>query len=125
MDAITITKLVIIIATFVIGTVIPFVIALVVAHKKRKAAKTEAERVAAEDDMKEALKGFIVEAEAAYKEYDAFMKGQQLTGGAVKKESVMTKALAYALEKGYEFNAEFIGKQIDNIVEMTRKVNAK
>lgn len=121
----TIVKIIILVASFVITTAVPFIISLVNANKKRKEAKTEAEKQAAINEMAEVAKGFIVQAEQLYKEYDALMKANGSTGGLVKKDSVMSKLQAYALEKGYTFDAEYWSNKIDSIVELTRKVNAK
>lgn len=121
----TIVKIIFLVASFVITTAVPFIISLVNANKKRKEAKTEAEKQAAINEMTEAAKVFIVQAEQLYKEYDALMKANGSTGGLVKKDSVMSKLQAYALEKGYTFDAEYWSNKIDSIVELTRKVNAK
>ena len=53
------------------------------------------------------------------------LKQRNASAGAVKKDTVMTKLQAYAMEKGYEFDAEFWSNQIDEIVALTRTVNAK
>lgn len=121
----TIVKIIFLVASFVITTAVPFIISLVNANKKRKEAKTEAEKQAAINEMTEAAKVFIVQAEQLYKEYDALMKANGSTGGLVKKDSVMSKLQAYAHEKGYTFDAEYWSNKIDSIVELTRKVNAK
>lgn len=123
MEIETLVKLIATVATFVISTLVPLIISLVKANKRRKEAKTEAEKQGAINDMAEIAKTLIVEAEELYKDYDKLMKSQNSTGGAVKKKTVMTELHAYALEKGYKFDAEFWGNQIDSIVDLTRKVN--
>lgn len=124
MGAETIVKIIALVVS-VISTAVPFIISLVSTIKKYKAAKTEAEKQAAINDMAEVAKSFIVDAEELYKQYDKLMKAQGSTGGAVKKDSVMTKLQAYALEHGYTFDAEFWSNKIDQLVALTRKVNSK
>lgn len=125
MDIFEILKNVGIILSFVVGTAIPFVVALVKAVKARKAAKTEAEKEKANADLRDLAKTLIAKAETEYKEYNAFLKARGQSAGATKKNSVMTDLKAYAIEKGYAFDAETWSATIDSLVEFTRTVNAK
>lgn len=139
MDMITIVHMALIILGFMITTAIPFIISLVKTIKKRKnlqaqayAATTEAEKamieaeqLKAENDMLTILNGFIGDVEGMYKGVDAILKQQGASGGAVKKDSVMTKLQTYAIEKGYRFNADFWNTKIDEIITFTKQVNAK
>lgn len=111
-------------------TIIPLVIKLACAIKKRKLAQAaqsaaEADKLKAEAnaDMLSFVNGLIEEVEALYAGYDKLCKANGGSAGPLKKDNVLTKLQAYALEKGYEFSAESWGKTIDDIVAMTRKVN--
>lgn len=125
-------------AVVLLGTIVSFVTALVKSIKKYKAAKTEAEQEAALNDMTSAAQGFIADAEKLYadaeKLYEDYTKQLVGTGapvttsvksGALKKDSVMAKLSQYALEKGYVFDSEYWSTVIDQLVELTKNVNAK
>lgn len=45
--------------------------------------------------------------------------------GEEKKEYVMTKANQYALENGIEFDAEYIGDKVEELIALTKQVNSK
>ena len=45
--------------------------------------------------------------------------------GAEKKEFVITKANQFAIEKGYAFSAKLVGEKIEELVKLTKKVNAR
>lgn len=133
-------KIAIAIITFLVATGIPTVIALVQkvkAYKKAKetaaTATTEAEKAAAEaeaEKIKNELLGhvneFIANAETTYKDIDAILKQQGKSGcGAAKKEVVLTKIQAFCLEKGIEYDADFWSAKVDELVALTKNVNAK
>lgn len=125
-----IISLCITIAVF-IGTVVSFVIALIKSIKKYKTATTVAEQEAAINDMKTAAQGFIADAEKLYEDYTKQLVGTgapvttSVKSGALKKDSVMAKLSQYALEKGYVFDSEYWSGVIDQLVELTKNVNAK
>ena len=104
---------------------IPAAIALVNALKKRKAAHTEAEKAKATADLLATAKNFIAAAEVAFDGFDKMMKAQNGSAGAMKKDNVFTKLQAYALQNGYEFNADEWSDKIDELVKFTKAVNAK
>ncbi len=112
-------------ATFLFTVLIPTLIMWYKSWKKYKAAKTEAEKQAAKNEIKTNAQNFIIEAENLYKDVDSIMKGQGKTCGAIKKDSVMTKIQSDCLAKGVEFIAEEWGDYIDKQVALTRQVNAK
>lgn len=117
--------IIIAIASTLIGTTIPAIIAFVKSYKKYKQAKTEAEKEAAVNEMTTAAKTFIANAEELYKEVDGVLKTQNKSAGSLKKKDVMSELQTLASSKGYEFDPEFWSEKVDKIVELTRKVNAK
>lgn len=125
MNILTIIKGVIAVLTGVITTVIPCGIALAKTIKAKKEAKTEAEKEAAKTEMLNAVNGFISSAEELYKNIELIVKQNGGSCGAIKKENVLTKLQAFAIEKGYAFDAAFWSTKIDEIVAMTKAVNAK
>lgn len=126
MDAYTIVKILAAVASFVIATLIPSIVLLVKKWKAWKAAKTEAEKQAAINEMLGLANDLVVQAENTYKNVDTLLKQQGSKGsGAVKKDSVMTKLQAACIQKGVEFDEEFWNTKIDEIVKLTREVNAK
>ena len=126
MELETILKIVSIILGCICTTIIPLGISLVSAIKKRRAATTEAEKEAATNDMLNVVNELISNAEALYKQVDTLSKQNGLGSlGTLKKDSVMTKLQAYAIDNGYEFDADYWSATIDEIVKLTREVNAK
>lgn len=136
----TILKIVSIVASFLFATLIPFIIAAIKKGKAYKqaqeeiaAAKTEEDRKAAElkaetakNELLDMTNSLIQEAENTYKNVDKILKTQTGTGsGAVKKESVMTKLQAACLERGVEFDADYWSAKIDELISLTKAVNAK
>ena len=113
------------VASFIVGTAIPFLVALRNAHMKRKNATTDAEKAFAYAELKELAKVLIADVEREYKDYNAFLKSRGQSAGEMKKNSVITELKAYALEKGYGFDEDEWGKAIDDLVTFTRNVNAK
>ena len=117
---------------------IPLAITLYVTIKKKiKLAKDlaytidEAEKVKlkaadseARTEMLQVCNSLIANAEALYADVANLLKREGKSAGIVKKDSVMSKLQAYALERGYTFDAEYWDKKVDEIVELTRKVNA-
>jgi hypothetical protein len=118
-------KIILLILSGIISTLIPCVVAIVKSIKSYKEAKTRGEREKATNDMLEALNKLVFEAENTYKDVNALLKQQGKSAGAVKKDVVMTKLQAFALENNYLFDAEYWSAKIDEIIELTRKVNAK
>lgn len=113
-----------IVATLV-GTIIPAGIALITSIKARVKAQTEAEKEKATADLLATGQAFIQVAEESFASFDKMLKTQGSSAGAMKKENVLTKLQAYALQKGYEFDAEYWSAKIDEIVAFTREVNGK
>lgn len=125
MDIVTILKIVSIILGVLTSTLIPTGIALYKTWKAKQNAKTVAEKAAAMTDMLTQLNVLIEAAETTYKDINAVMKERGLSMGAVKKDSVLSKLQAYAIENGYEYDADFWSGKTDEIVKMTRTVNGK
>lgn len=119
-------KIAIAVATFLIVTVIPTVFLLIKKWKEAKNAKTEAEKQEAYNEMYDIAHSLIMAAEETYKQVDEILKNKSGAGsGAVKKDSVMTKLQAYCIEKGFTFDSEYWSAKVDEIVAMTKHVNAK
>lgn len=112
------------VGTFLVSGV-PVLVKLAKTIKARKAAVTEAEKEKATNDMLHAVNNFIEAAEKTFKGFDTVMKSQGSSAGSLKKDTVMTKLQAYAMQNGYEFDEAFWSQKIDNIVAMTKEVNAK
>jgi len=110
---------------FLLTCLIPTVAVMINRIKAVRKAKTEAEKQAAINEIKGLAQGFVVEAENLYKDIDAIVKGQGKTCGAIKKDSVMTKIQDACITKGFTFDKEFWSKEVDDLVAITRKVNAK
>ena len=116
---------------------IPLVIALWTTIKKKiklakelasttdeaEKAKLKAANSEATTDMLQVCNSLIINAEILYADVAALLKREGKSAGIVKKDSVMSKLQAYALEHGYAFDAEYWSKKVDEIVELTRKVN--
>lgn len=125
MDWLTILKMIIIIVTFVVGTLVPTAVALKKSWNARKTAETEAEKEKANADLLSTAKSFISVAEVTFAEFDKLLKQSNGSAGALKKDTVMNKLQAYALQNGYEFNADEWSATIDDLVKFTKSVNAK
>lgn len=126
MDLVTILKIVSIILGTLTASIIPLGIKLYQTIKKKKAATTEAEREAATNDMLNVVKELISSAETLYKQVDTLSKANGLGSlGTLKKDHVMTKLHAYAIDNGYNFDEEYWSSVIDDTVKLTREVNAK
>lgn len=122
-----------------IAVAIPLIIALIANIKKKikigkqlantideaEKAKLEAANAAATIEMLDVCDTLISKAEELYSDVSTLLKRENKSAGAVKKDSLMSKLQAYALEHGYNFDAEYWDKKIDEKVEMTKKVNAK
>lgn len=125
MTWLTILKALIVGVISFLATTVPAVIALKKAWKDRKAAQTDAAKEKADADLLAYAKNLISAAEVAFDGFDKMMKAQGSSAGAMKKDTVFTKLMAYALQNNYEFdNAEWSDK-IDKLVEFTKSVNAK
>ena len=94
---------------------------------KSEAEKAEAERAreAANADLLATGKNFIAAAEIAFDGFDKMMKAQGQSAGAMKKDTVFTKLQAYALQNGYDFDADEWSAKIDQLVKFTKDVNSK
>lgn len=118
---------------------IPLVSSLVVALKKKvnakkalanaadEAAKADAVAKDAEAtaELRECANKLIAEAESLYKDVDAQLKTEGKSAGLVKKDSVMSKLQLHALTLNTAFDFEKWSKYVDDVVAMTKVVNAK
>lgn len=108
-----------------ICTAIPLVSALIKAIKAKKLKEQESKAECAKNDMMTYAETLISNAEQLFKQMDLLLKKNGESAGILKKESVMSKLLAYAISKNYEFDDEFWSNKIDEIVAFTRNVNTK
>ena len=126
MDLLTILKIVSAVLGAICTTIIATTIALVKSIKAKKEAHTRAEREKATNDMLEQLNILIETAEETYKQVDTLMKVNGYGSvGALKKETVLSKLQSYAIDRGYIYDAEYWSNKVDEVVALTRKVNAK
>ena len=99
--------------------------AIAAAAKERDAALAEAADAKAELDLTETMEKAVEATEIAFKTFDAVSKQNGSNCAAMKREKVLDKLQAYALSKGYTFDAERWGKAIDAFVAVTKVVNGK
>lgn len=104
---------------------VPAFLSLRKAWNARTVAETDVAKEKADADLLEAAKNFIATAEGVYDGMDKLMKPQGDSAGGVKRENVFIKLQSYALQRGYEFDAEKWSKVIDDLVKFTKSVNYK
>lgn len=104
---------------------VPAFLSLRKAWNARAVAETDVAKVKADAALLEAAKNFIATAENVYDGMDKLMKPNGDSAGGVKHENVFIKLQAYALQNGYEFDAEKWSKVIDDLVNFTKIVNYK
>lgn len=105
-------------------TAIPLIVVIVRKAKAAKAAKNEAQRVAAINDIVAKAKELVQVAEEAYRETDTILKRNGAgSAGVFKKESVQAKLEAYSSQKGYDFTSDELSDVIENEVSFTNAVN--
>lgn len=109
----------------VFGTAIPFFYKLSKSGKVALAATGELEKEKAINDMMAMVHTLVEEAEKAYNPINKMLKTNGDTAGSMKYENVFIKLQAYALQKRYEFDADYWTTQIKNIVAFTQEVNSK
>lgn len=122
-------------AVWLLFGVIPAFITYIVTKKRAKAKANDLssdeelaianDLLAAENDLLTVVNGFIAAAEETFAGFDKVMKTQNSSAGGVKKENVMTKLQAYALEKGYKIDLAYWSAKVDELVAFTKSVNAK
>lgn len=108
-----------------IVALVPTLIALFKSVKNRVNAKNEAEAEKARNDMREHLDALVVEIEDTYKDVNNILKQNGKSAGALKKQAVLTSLQQYAYDKGYLFDRDFWSEKIEEVVQLTRQVNAK
>lgn len=123
MNAEIIVRIALYILGFLITVLIPTSITFFKKYKDAKNAKSESEKKAAINDMREAAQNFIIEAEELYRNVDTVMKQNGSSCGKIKKDGVMNKLMSLSLEKGIAFDSEYWSKTVDELVAMTKKVN--
>ncbi len=122
MDIIKITGT---LAGFFFTVLIPTIIVMINRIKAVRIAKTEAEKQTAINELKAEAQEFVMGVETLYADIDAVVKQQGKSLGAIKKDSVMTKIQDACILKHIEFDKEYWSKVIDDLVTVTKQVNAK
>lgn len=89
----------------------------------KMAAEADSAAAKAELDLSDTMRSAVDAAEQAYSVFDEMAKTRGLSCGAMKREHVLAKLQAYALEKGYTFSAEKWGTAIDEYVAATKRIN--
>ena len=131
-----ILKIVYVVAAF-LATAIPLSIVLIKTIKSKikiskqlvdtadeaEKAKLDAANSAATTEMLAVCDELIAKAEELYAGVSDVLKREGKSAGIVKKDSVMAKLQAYALEHGYNFDAAYWDKKVDDKVALTKKVN--
>lgn len=111
------------IAGFLFTCLVPTVVVMINRIKAARAAKSEAERQAALNDLRLLAQGFVVDAENLWKNVDPILKQNGISFGANKKDCVMTKILRACMERKIDFDEEYWSKEVDDLVAVTRQVN--
>lgn len=96
---------------------------LAVSKDETERAQLNASQAVATTEMNDICATLISNAEVLYKDVANLLKKEGKSAGAVKKDSVMSKLQAYALENGYTFDATYWNEKIDEIVALTKHVN--
>lgn len=114
------------VATFIVSTVLPIVIACttaIIAIIKTctgSKSKKTLHSVCSYDDMHEKMLEYVKEAE---KSYTAIKNVQGMDAGLFKRNYVITRLQVYAVSCGYDFDEEFWDAEIAKICEYTKEVN--
>ena len=106
------------VASFILTVAIPTIIVVRKKYKDLKEAKNAAERAAIISDILNNAQNFVVSAEELYKDVNGFSCGK------LKKDKVMTDIKQLCLAKGIAFNADFWSEKVEEIVAVTKSVNA-
>lgn len=124
MDLQQIATVCISIMTFLIVTLIPSIVLMIKKWKQARNAKTEAEKNAALNDLNNVANNLIAEAEKAYASVNEALKSKGSSAGAMKKDKVLFQLQSYCTKNNLDFDAEYWNTKIDEIVALTKKVNA-
>lgn len=110
---------------FVTTILIPTIIVMINRIKAVRAAKTEAERQAAINEITELMKGFCADTESYFKAYESEVKANGGSCAAAKQDSVLTKVLKECITRGLDYDQQYWAKKVDDYVASTKVVNAK
>ncbi len=98
-------------------TAIPTCIAIVKLFKEKKAGNEEI-------DLTNQLEKLVVEAETLYGKLNEVLKtAKNGSAGEIKKKTVLTELENYAFKNHYKFDVEFWSAKIDELIDVTKKVN--
>lgn len=125
MQILDILKIVISIASALLCTLIPTIVLFIKKCKAAKNAKTQAEKEAVYNEMLQLVNKFVQDAEDTWRDVNDTLKSQGKDGcGKQKKSSVMDKLQIYCLQKGLTFDSDYWSQKVDDLVTLTRQVNA-
>lgn len=110
---------------FVTTILIPTIIVMINRIKAVRAAKTEAEKQAAINEITELMKGFCADTESYFKAYESEVKANGGSCAAAKQDSVLTKVLKECITRGLDYDQQYWAKKVDDYVASTKVVNAK
>lgn len=110
---------------YALAVAIPCCIVIKKKAKELRNAKSEAEKIAAVNDIRSKAKTLVQTAEVAYHDIDSIMKSHSLgSAGQFKKESVQAKLESYSSKKGYTFTEDELSDIIEDEVSFTNTVNS-
>lgn len=119
------------IALGIVVTLAPCLISIIKLIKSKNSLTTEletateeAETSSATVDMLSVMTQLVEAAEVLYDDVSEVLKDNGSSAAEVKKDSVMSKLLAYAIENGYAFDEDYWSEQIDSLIATTKIVNA-
>lgn len=112
------------VASFILTVAIPTIIVVRKKYKDLKEAKNAAERAAIISDILNNAQNFVVSAEELYKDVNNVLKANGFSCGKLKKDKVMTDIKQLCLAKGIAFDADFWSEKVEEIVAVTKSVNA-
>lgn len=106
------------------GALIPTLITIFNKLKAVRLAKTETEAEKAKGDLREKVVELVQTAEKTYEDVNNILKRNGKSAGALKKQTVLNSLQQYAFEKGYAFDKEYWDGKIEEVVALTKTVNA-
>lgn len=113
--------------TIIVAIVMGFLVtypALRKAWKNYKEAKTAEEKARAELDIRNQLELLVSNVESSYSTLDKALKAIGSSAGPFKKDKVLSELRDFCDSKGYEYDKDKLSAEVDNVVRLTKEVNA-